>query len=444
MIKYRLKISIENCLKDVCRRADLGSFNVLDLPVVIERPRIAEHGDFACGIALKLASRVKIAPLKIAEVICQTLRESLSDFAEVETAAPGYINFKISTDFLQDTLKEIHLKGADFGRLALGAKKTALIEYASANPPGDVSLGHARTAIYGNCLGNLLRFAGYKVDEGSYANAAAANNEKFDAACYLDKFRRAYDILINVWSADHQGQVASLKAALKALGEDSDKLEIILTQNVNLSNDEQFSPASKQMGRLVYLEDLINELGKDSLRYYLIESSPQNSINLDLKQAKEAGRENPSFYIQYAHARCCATLRRALEPVFDFETKLEELPLLTQEKWAGCLAEYKNNASLFSALFDESLDAYECQKKLIMQLASFPEEIEEALMTRQPGRIARFAYELANDLQNFYELCRVFTDDDKCTRARLGLIVASRQVLANALGIIGVTAVERM
>ncbi|MBX9725397.1 MAG: arginine--tRNA ligase, partial [Candidatus Obscuribacterales bacterium] len=265
-----------------------------------------------------------------------------------------------------------------------------------------------------------------------------------DAAYHLDKFQRGYALMINVWGADHHGQIPSLKAAVKALGEDPEKLEVILTQIVNLSRDGQLVRMSKRKGTVVYLEDLMNEVGRDSVRYYLAESSPQNSINFDLEQAKKTGRENPSFYIQYAHARCCAILRRALEPVFNSETKLEESPALTQAKWAQWLSEFKAEAASFSALFDESADLFVYQKKLIMQLASFPEEIEEALITRQPGRIARFAYELANDLQKFYELFRVITDDEECTRARLGLIVASRQVLANALGIIGVTAVERM
>jgi arginyl-tRNA synthetase len=178
----------------------------------------------------------------------------------------------------------------------------------------------------------------------------------------------------------------------------------------------------------------------------LAESSPQNTINFDLDLAKKTGRENPAFYIQYAHARCCAILRKALEPSTNSESGEIEQPPISAQQWQEFLQEYKDDkqGKVFTALFDSDAVIAGHQKALIARLETFPSEVEEAVQARNPGRIARFAYDLANDLQKFYEVSRVITDDLSVSKARLGLIFATKQVLANALGIIGVSAPERM
>ena len=201
---------------------------------------------------------------------------------------------------------------------------------------------------------------------------------------------------------------------------------------------------SKRMGTIIYLEDLIDEVGRDSVRYYLAESSPSNAISFDLELAKKTSRENTAFYIQYAHARCCAILRRALEPTLNQETQKEEPALITADEWTQWKRSFAESPEVFARVFEDDPEVFVQQKKLIMQLALFPEEVEESVISRQPGRLARYAYEVANDLQKFYEVCRVITDDKEVMKARLGLIDATKQVLANALAVIGVTAVERM
>ena len=550
--------------------------------VVIERPRNPDHGDYACGVSLKLAGKAKMAPMQIAQEILQ--QGAFQGLAGAEIAAPGYINFRLQKPVLQEVLHEIHTRGGDFGRSTIGSGKRAMVEYVSANPTGDLHIGHGRNAVFGSCLANLMRFSGYEVQEEFYVNDTGAQilqlgqcafalyrkllgqdcsyptegypedsikhfvekvieqeGDKYlsldesegavkladltkaviqqgqaelleklgikfdlwfsetplhtegkvdealeilkssslayesegalwlkakelgderdrvlikgdgrktylaaDAAYHLNKFDRGFDLVINIWGADHHGQVPGLKAVVQALGKDPAKLEVVLTQIVNLSRDGQIVRMSKRMGTVVLLEDLLEEVGRDAVRYYLAESSPLNPISFDLELAKKHSKENPAFYIQYAHARCCSILRRALEPGINTETKAEEPPPVSDAEWQEWLHIYKSSPDVFLPAFEDAPELFAHQKKLVMQLALLPEEVEDAMVTRLPGKIARYAYEVANDLQKFYEICRVITDDKEVTRARLGLILATKQVLANALSIIGVTAVERM
>lgn len=584
MIKEKLKSVVETAVEKAIAGGKLGALSKLSTPVVIEKPRLAEHGDLACGVALKLASAVRSSPLKIAEAIASDISVPEVDVSRFEVAAPGFINFRLGTGWLCESLKEISRLGADFGRSNLGVGQSILVEYVSANPTGDLHIGHGRGAVYGSCLSNLLAFSGYKVEqefyindtgeqisqlgrcawacyqrqlgkevdypEGGYPessissfidlviadqgdshlNLSGAEAEKkladltksviiewqrkllaqlriefdcwyselslhergaveevlkqfeqrgmsyesegalwlkskelgderdrvlkksagnttylaADAAYHLDKFKRGYDKLITIWGADHHGQVPGLKAAVQALGKDPNQLEVILTQIVNLQRDGQMVRMSKRMGTVVTLDEVMEEVGADAVRYYLAESNPQNPINFDLELAKQTSRENPAFYIQYAHARCCAILRKALEPIANVESGREEPPLISAEQWAQYQEDFKRDASVFEPLFDLDSHVFIHQKSLILRLQDFCEEVQEATHARMPGRLARYAYDVANDLQRFYESCRVITSEPEVTKARLGLIVATRQVLANVLGIIGVSAPERM
>jgi arginyl-tRNA synthetase len=587
MIKQKLGELVEQALFKAIGSGKLGALESVDVPVVIERPRLPEHGDFACGSAMKLAGKAKMPPLKIAEAISAELTADAENVAKLEVAPPGFINFRLQQNLLAETLSAIHSQGDNFGRSNSGKGDRINIEYVSANPTGDLHIGHARGAVFGSCLANLFRFAGAEVEEEFYINDAGeqiaqlgrnafaiyqrlqgkdvpypqegypedmlvhfvekvvkehgdkflslepeagaaqvgaltkqvilddqrhllermgihfkrwfsektlhdsgavpavlerfkqqgtaydaggalwlkakqfgderdrvlrkseAQGGKFtylaaDAAYHLDKFKRGYDLCINIWGADHHGQVPGLKASMEALGEDPQRLEVVLTQIVNLSRDGEIVRMSKRRGTVVLLEELVDEVGVDAVRYYLAESNPQNPISFDLELAKKTGRENPAFYIQYAHARCASILRRALEPSVDAESGNELQPAVSEADWKKYLAEYKNSAEVFVPLFDADPGVFAHQKALVMRLDSFPEEVEEAVSTRTPGRIARYAYDVANDLQKFYEVSRVITDQEAVTKARLGLIVATRQVLANALGIIAVTAPERM
>jgi len=201
---------------------------------------------------------------------------------------------------------------------------------------------------------------------------------------------------------------------------------------------------SKRKGTVVTLSEVMEEVGVDAVRYYLAESNPQNSINFDLELAKRTSRENPAFYIQYAHARCCAILRKALESSANTESKCVEPAPVSEKEWQDWLLKFKSQSDTFHAGFDSDPKIFEHQKALVMCLAAFPDEVTEATVSRQPGRLARYAFDVANALQKFYEVSRVISDDSAVTGARLGIIAATKQVLSNVLGIIGVSAPERM
>ncbi len=268
-----------------------------------------------------------------------------------------------------------------------------------------------------------------------------------DAAYHLNKYNRGYDLMVNIWGADHHGQVPGLKAVVKALGEDSEKLDVLLTQIVNLNRDGKPVKMSKRAGTVVMLDEVIEEVGADAVRYYLAESNPNNPINFDLELAKKTSKDNPAFYIQYAHARCCSIIKRAGEEYLDSETGKMNPPRVTPAQMQEIEQAYGKDEHLFDHLFDdqtENPEAFAAQKKLVLSLAKLPDEVEEAAKVMQPGRIARYTYEIACDLQRFYEVSRVLSEDLSVTKSRLGLIMATRQVLANTLKIIGVSAPERM
>lgn len=268
-----------------------------------------------------------------------------------------------------------------------------------------------------------------------------------DAAYHLNKYKRGYDLMVNIWGADHHGQVPGLKAVVKALGEDSEKLDVLLTQIVNLNRDGKPVKMSKRAGTVVMLDEVIEEVGADAVRYYLAESNPNNPINFDLELAKKTSKDNPAFYIQYAHARCCSIIKRAGEEYLDSETGKMNPPRVTPAQMQEIEQAYGKDEHLFDHLFDdenENPEAFAAQKKLVLSLSKLPDEVEEAAKVMQPGRIARYTYEIACDLQRFYEVSRVLSEDLSVTKSRLGLIMATRQVLANTLKIIGVSAPERM
>ena len=188
----------------------------------------------------------------------------------------------------------------------------------------------------------------------------------------------------------------------------------------------------------------LNTEANQSVQAKCVWSQRRNSLNFELELAKGAHKENRAFFIQYAHARCCCVLRNALEPVLNTQTCLEEPPRVSLEQWQAWLKFYKLSPQSFVEMFDDDAEVFALQKKLVMQLSLFPEEASRALAAALPEKVVRYAYALAADLHEFYGSCRVISDDSDKMRARLGLVLASKQVLANALSVIGVTALERM
>ncbi len=239
-----------------------------------------------------------------------------------------------------------------------------------------------------------------------------------DLAYFLDKRQRGFDLCIYMLGADHHGYIARLKAAAAALGDDPDTVEVLIGQMVNLVRDGQPVRMSKRAGTVITLDDLVDAIGVDAARYALIRSSVDTPIDIDLALWSSASNENPVYYVQYAHARLCALARNAADLGVTPDTA--HLDLLTHDK----------------------------EGTLIRNIGEFPRVLKTAAALREPHRVSRYLEDLAGDYHRFYDSCRVLPQGDEepgeLHAARLALCAATRQVIANGLGILGVSAPERM
>jgi arginyl-tRNA synthetase len=239
-----------------------------------------------------------------------------------------------------------------------------------------------------------------------------------DLAYYLDKRQRGFDLCIYMLGADHHGYIARLKAAAAALGDNPDTVEVLIGQMVNLVRDGQPVRMSKRAGTVITLDDLVEAIGVDAARYSLTRSSVDTPIDIDLALWSSASNENPVYYVQYAHARLSALARNAADLGLAPDTA--HLELLTHDK----------------------------EGALIRNLGEFTRVLKASASLREPHRVCRYLEDLAGDYHRFYDSCRVLPMGDEepgdLHRARLALCAATRQVIANGLGILGVSAPERM
>jgi arginyl-tRNA synthetase len=236
-----------------------------------------------------------------------------------------------------------------------------------------------------------------------------------DIAYHYNKFvERHFDKVIDIWGADHQGHVPRMKAVVAALGIDPERLQIIIHQMVTLKRGGELVRISKRTGDLITLEEVMNEVGVDACRFLLLARSASSQMDFDMELAKKQSQENPVYYVQYAHARISSIMR------------------LVEEK----------NITFTDG--DTGLLTTEPELTLIRKLLNFPELIEMATITMEPHHLAYYAQELANTFHAFYKDCRVVTDDEALTKARLKLVMASKIVLAKTLHLMGMTAPERM
>ena len=240
-----------------------------------------------------------------------------------------------------------------------------------------------------------------------------------DIAYHRNKFeKRGFDKVINVWGADHHGHVARLQAALDGLGLDgSHQLVIVLMQLVNLLQDGKPVRMSKRTGKAIALHDLLDEISVDAARYYFNNRVSTSPLDFDLDLAVRQDSDNPVYYVQYAHARICSLVARMGE--------------------AGVAVCPAGQA-------DASLLAEPEEQALVKALAQYPEEVHQAARTYDPSRINRYLTGLAGDFHRFYNACRCMVDDPCLQAARLKLADTTRQVLANGLGLLGVSAPEKM
>ncbi len=251
-----------------------------------------------------------------------------------------------------------------------------------------------------------------------------------DVAYHYDKKMRGFDHLINIWGADHHGYVKRCECMLEAWGWPGD-LEIVLGQLVNLFRDGEAVRMSKRTGEMVTLEELIDEVGVDATRYLMLSRSSDQPIDFDIEQAKKKDSSNPVYYVQYAHARICSIIRRAYDA----------------EHGEGA-SEGKSIAELACAVAPEGCDlsalTHPTELALMRKMADFGNLIALAARDREPFRLTHYAQDLASLFHGFYTECKVLTDDAALSTARVALCDATRIMLALTLGLLGVSAPEKM
>lgn len=236
-----------------------------------------------------------------------------------------------------------------------------------------------------------------------------------DIAYHLNKFKRGYDLLIDVWGTDHHGYVKRVKSAVSALGYEESKLEIIIGQLVSLYRAGEQVRMSKRTGQMITLKEVIEEIGVDATRYYFAMNDVHTHLDFDLEKAKEKSMDNPVYYLQYAHARLASIQREAKKQRRKIKSK-KDIYLLTG----------KDDRALLKLLLD------------------YPDELQVAARLRQPHRLLNYAKELATFFHSYYHRNRVISDDRELTSARLIIVAATRIVIRNILGLLGIAAPEKM
>ena len=524
--------------------------------IAVERPQNPEHGDYASSLPLKLAKPLKKNPIEIATVLAKYLKKD-GIFEDVVVANPGFLNFVLSRKWLQDQVDQMLSDPESYGVTNTGKGKRIQVEYISANPTGRLHVAHARGAVIGSTLANVLKSAGFEVEQEYYLNDAGAQIDKFnrslvarymqslgndvelpedsypgedviavaekirdssgdnydtddpgalsdlgkagiqlmiegikedieslridfdnwfsekslfengqfekcigllkemgyvgdrdgatwllnsnlgeekdnvlirsngtptyfstDIAYHYDKFiQRKFDTVIDVWGADHQGQVPRLKSAMKMLGTDPDNLEMILVQMVRFKKGETIEKLSKREGNIVPLIELVSEIGADACRFMFLSRSHETQLDFDLDLAKKQSSENPVYYIQYGHARICSILDLAVEKKINY-----------------------SNGSVYML-------SHESEIQLINKILELPSVIDAIADTYEVHHLPHYSLELATAFHNFYQNCRVISENEEdlgLSKARLKLCEATKLALVNCLELMGMSKPEKM
>jgi arginyl-tRNA synthetase len=238
-----------------------------------------------------------------------------------------------------------------------------------------------------------------------------------DIAYHWDKLQRGYDRLVDVLGADHHGYVARVRAAIEALGAEPDRFEALIMSLVHVVEGGERAQMSKRSGDFVSLDELLEDIGVDATRWFMLWRSHETTVDLDLQLARSQSSENPVYYVQYAHARIAGILRKAGEEATPTEpaAEVERAPLAASEK------------------------------VLVKRLLEFPEEVRTAAARRAPHRICAYSTAVAADFHAFYRDCQVVGAEEPGVEAsRLALCLATKRTIAAALGLLGISAPERM
>ncbi|MGD8484438.1 MAG: arginine--tRNA ligase [Thioalkalispiraceae bacterium] len=239
-----------------------------------------------------------------------------------------------------------------------------------------------------------------------------------DIAYHMDKLERGFDRVIDVWGADHHGYVPRVKAALTALGDDPSRLDVLLVQFAVLYRGGQKAQMSTRSGEFVTLRHLRKEVGSDAARFFYVMRKCEQHMDFDIDLATSQSSDNPLYYIQYAHARVASVLRQLSEKglAYDQPQGLASLELLNEQH----------------------------EQDLFNDLNRYSEVVESAALQHEPHQLVHYLRELANDLHTYYNAHQFIVDDGALRNARLSLILATKQVIANGLGLLGVSAPDSM
>jgi arginyl-tRNA synthetase len=532
-----------------------GKLPAVTLPeAYLERPQNPEHGDYASSFPLKLARATGAKPMAIAELLVG-LMPPIPEVDSIVAAPPGFVNFKLKSQWLTRQVTSILTAGEAYGNIDIGRGSRVQVEFVSVNPTGPLHVGHGRGAILGSTLASILAAAGYKVEREYYINDAGSQMDAFyrslyaryqqclgtetemppngyhgsymidlakeiiaekgegfltlpeseavsalgklglhkmieqiksdlellgvtfdvwfsertlyekgqfqtamsllnqggymaekenatwfmstalgedkdnviirsdgsptyfgaDIAYHYNKFiERKFDRVIDIWGADHQGHVPRMKAVVGALGINPERLKIILSQMVTLRRGQETVRISKRTGDIITLREVVEEVGADACRFFFLSRTADSQMDFDMELAKKQSADNPVYYVQYAHARIASILRLAKERRIDYSDG--DVSRLTSEP----------------------------ELTLIRQLLLLPELVETAAQTLEPHHLTYYAQDLATVFHSFYRDCRVISQDEALTKARLKLVAAAQTVLARALHLMGMTAPEKM
>jgi arginyl-tRNA synthetase len=530
-----------------------GALPAAELPeIVVEQPQRADHGDFATPVALTLAKPMRRAPREIAQAIVAHLPAS-EMIAAVEIAGPGYVNIRLRPDWLAGQVDHVLAAGPRYADQDLGAGRRAQVEFISANPTGPLTVGHARNAVLGDTLANVLAAAGWQVTreyyfndgglqmknlaeslrlrarqelgetvefpetyyQGEYIREIArdllrrdgaeivqrdwtflrdraveaifadirgtqerlgvhfdiyTNEASFyesgaiwqvlerlreqgqiyeadgavwfratsfgadkdrvlvrstgeptyrlpDIAYHVDKLERGFDLIVDVLGADHIAAVPDIVSAVRALGYDADRIRPLVYQFVTLIRQGELVKMSTRKADYVTLDELLDEVGADAVRFFLLMRSSDAPIEFDLDLAKRRSEDNPVYYVQYAHARTAGILDRAAPErgvVFD---PAADVTLLTHPAELALIKEILRLGDVLSG----------CVERLELHPLTF------------------YARDLASAFAIFYDKCPVLTAPDRAlVGARLKLVKAVQIALARALGLMGICAPAEM
>ncbi|WP_419502667.1 arginine--tRNA ligase [Candidatus Allofournierella excrementavium] len=550
--------NFEGKIYDVTKQAvkEVYGLDVGPDTLVVEVPRNKDNGDYATGVAMKLARELHKNPVEIAEAIAAKLRELLPEAESVMVAKPGFINFKLSSEALTSLINQVLDQGDNYGQNESGKGVRILVEWVSANPTGDLHCGHARNAAWGDSICRLLEKSGYDVLREFYVNDAgnqivmlgeslvsryfeyfgkeyplpengyhaddvkqiaqdiakedgdkwltADANERLhyfmqqgidrelakidrdlklyrvnitswmhetffyqndmkrikdclkmmddkgllyekdgalwfkstdygddkdrvlrksdgtlsyltpDIANHVYKMERGYPVMVDLWGADHHSYVTRMQAALTALGYPKGTLSVELIQMVRMVENGVEVKMSKRTGNAITLRELCEDVGVDAARWFFVSKDITTQMDFDIKQASAKNYDNPVYYAQYAHSRMCSILRNPEIPEFHREDSYDRL---TNEK----------------------------ELQLLKMIGEFPGAVAKAAKTRKPNTIAEYILSLVKLYHSYYNVVHVNNPDDpELTNQRLGLVLALKTTLRNALDLLGVDAPQSM